>query len=158
MNDANTSSIAPTTASQSCRCSPSCTHHRCFPVLPLQSKDWLHLLKCLDLSPANLSQAADGATRSPFPSELDINAKKITAQCMYARTNQLRSAPAHKHKLWSSRVPFSGISPYSAALLTVFWTTTFGHILTHIKYIMKGKVFCFSSELYPPSKDRSHQT
>ena len=94
--------------------------------------------------------------RAPSPSVPDDNnAQTIaaTAQCTAAQSMQERiSSELHqlKNKEWSIKVPFQGISPFSAP-----HCTQHDDILTVCRTdnIMKGQVFRFPLDLYPPTKE-----
>ena len=66
----------------------------------------------LGLSPAKLSQAADGAmSRSPSARLSVDNTAKTTAKSLQERISL--SMEQRKNEKWSSELPFQGIGPHS---------------------------------------------
>ena len=106
-------------------------------------------IRMFGLSPAKLALAADCAmfrAPSPCPSVPDDKAK-TTAQCMQERI----SSELHqlRNKEWSSKLPFEGIGPCSAPPCIQH-----DDILTFYRNnILKGQVFRFSFDLYPPTTE-----
>ena len=111
-------------------------------------EDLVTIVRMLELSPAMVSQSADGAMFRA-PSLCPIVRNSNAAHNAQVLKEQIRLELQHlKAKQWSSKVPFQGKSPFSAP-----------HCIQHddiltacsTDHILKGQMFRFSSDLYQPS-------
>jgi hypothetical protein len=105
----------------------------------------------LGLSPVQLRQAADlGSPSARFTVDETIAQNTTTQSLQEQVSSKLQQL---KNEKWSSKLPFHGISPFSAPRCIEH-----DDILTFCGHkMLKGQVFRFSSEVYPPTKEGLNQ-
>jgi hypothetical protein len=121
-----------------------------FLLLLSKSIEMAALHRMLELSPAQLRQAADHATFGPPSARLSVDNTAQNTTSTQSLQEQIRSKLLHLHnEQWSSKLPFHGICPVSAPDCVEH-----DDILAFcdIKHMFKEQVFRFSSEVYPPTK------